>query len=79
MAKWNSVAHKDNTLIEEAQKTQQASQATAFESQLARALRKDNAAERKASIVKYCGLYANVQEADVLKQFWDEAQKVLQS
>ena len=54
-------------------------QLTAFESQLVRSLRKEDAEERKKAIVKYVGIYATVPPSTVSKLLMDEAKSLMES
>ncbi len=76
LAKWSSVPSKKQELLDKAEALKTASQATALESQLCRALKKESSLQ-KDSIEKYLGLYAAVPQDAVLKQLWDAAQKIL--
>ncbi len=77
LSKWNASDRKDAALLEEVGKLKIASQGTAFESQLARSLRKEDQKAKVEGVVKYCALYAGVPRDAVCVQLWHEAQKVL--
>ncbi len=76
--KWHAADKKDTELVKMAEDLVELSQATAFESQLARCLRKVPQLQFEA-IEKYIGLYAKVSSERVLSQLWLEAQMILKS
>ncbi len=65
-------------LLSAVEVVQSHSQCTAFESHLARVLKKDPSLQAEG-ITKYVGMFANVPPSDVLPQLWQASQNALKS
>ncbi len=77
LSKWAASDRKNDELIKASDDLKVRSQATAFESQLARSLRKEDEKAKAEGIVKYCTLYAGVPRDMLAVQLMDESDKIL--
>ncbi len=76
LTKWGMQDKVDQELVKSMDKVAEAAQVIAFESQLARSLRKDKSLQ-EAAITKYMALYAKCASDKVCTQLWNAAQTIL--
>ncbi len=78
LTKWHAMDRKNVDLLAQATQLQELSQATAFESQLCRSLRK-SAESIGEAVLRYKGLYAGVPQDMVLPQLWEAAEEYMKA
>ncbi len=75
--RWGGGKLIDESLISKACDIESSCEATAYESHIARSLRKTDEAQRSESLVKYSTLYAHVPESAVHALLWKAAKDCL--